>query len=86
MRDLLPPEVLAGPKRGFGIPIKYWFREKLKAFARDVLVSPASRIGRFVRPEMVLRILASHDRGGRDLSERIWVLLVLEQWCRTARV
>ena len=83
LRDIVPAEILAGSKRGFGIPVKYWFRGELKPFARDLLLSSSSRIGQFMRPGAVERLLANHERGGRDLSDRIWALLVLEQWCRS---
>ena len=86
LQPVVPPEVLTAPKRGFGIPIKHWFRNGLKSFARELLLSPSSRSGRFLQPSSVENLLASHDRGGRDLSDRIWALLVLEQWCRCFRV
>ena len=79
---IVPREILAGPKKGFGIPLKYWLRADLNSFARDLLLSPQSRSGRFLRPAAVKRLLDDHDRGGRDFSDRIWTLLVLEQWCR----
>jgi asparagine synthase (glutamine-hydrolysing) len=86
LRHIVPPEILAGRKRGFGIPIKHWFRGELRAFARERLLSPSSRNRRFLRPAAVEGLLASHDRGGRDLSDRIWTLLVLEEWCRRSGV
>ncbi len=79
---VVPPEIIAGPKRGFGIPLKYWLRGDLKSFARDLLLSSRSRSDRFLQRRAVERLLDSHDRQGRDLSDRIWALLVLEQWCR----
>lgn len=82
LTGVVPDEVLAGPKRGFGIPIKHWFRGRLKSVARDLLLSPSSRCHRYVNPAFVQRLLDAHDRGRRDLSERIWTLLVLEEWCR----
>jgi asparagine synthase (glutamine-hydrolysing) len=82
LQDIVPPEVLSGPKRGFGIPIRHWFRGQLEPFARDLLLSSGSRSARFLRRTAVRRLLDSHRRGGRDLSDRIWTLLVLEEWCR----
>jgi len=80
----VPQEILSGPKRGFAIPIKYWFRNELKSFARDLLLSNDSRIQKFIRKNAIEKLLLNHERGRRDLSERIWSLLVLEQWCRKA--
>jgi len=82
LKDLVPPQVLSGPKRGFGIPIRDWFRGQLEPFARDLLLSASTRSSRFLRRSAVQGLLDSHQRGGRDLSDRIWALLVLEEWCR----
>jgi asparagine synthase (glutamine-hydrolysing) len=84
LADLVPPEILHGPKQGFGIPIRHWFRGELQGFAREMLLSPQSRSGRFLQREAVASLLEAHQRGGRDLSDRIWSLLVLEEWCRRA--
>jgi asparagine synthase (glutamine-hydrolysing) len=82
LRDVVPGEVLAGPKRGFGLPIRHWFRGQLKAYAHERLLGPSSLSREYVLPAAVERLLEAHERGGRDLSERIWTLLVLEEWCR----
>nr|AHN98031.1 asparagine synthase [uncultured bacterium lac193] len=84
LRDDLPPEILTAPKRGFGMPLKHWLRGELRDFARDLLLSPDSRSAAYFERPAVERLLASHDRRGRDMSERIWTLLVFEQWCRAA--
>ncbi len=81
--DLLPAAILSGEKRGFGIPIKHWFRSELKHAARDLLLSSASHVGDFVQRSAMERLLSAHERGGRDFSDRIWSLVVLEQWLRT---
>ncbi|HEX5103613.1 MAG TPA: asparagine synthase (glutamine-hydrolyzing), partial [Pirellulaceae bacterium] len=36
--ELLPAEVTARPKMGFGVPLAQWFRGELKDYARDVLL------------------------------------------------
>jgi asparagine synthase (glutamine-hydrolysing) len=86
MSDVLPPEVIQGPKQGFGIPIKYWLRDELGTFARERLLSPGGRALDYLNRAAVENVLRSHQRGGRDLSDRIWALLVLEEWCAHARL
>jgi asparagine synthase (glutamine-hydrolysing) len=80
--NTLPAEVLSAPKRGFGVPLKHWLRGGLDAHARERLLSADSASRRFLVPEAVENLLAAHRRGGRDLSDRVWALLVLEEWCR----
>lgn len=82
----IPKEILERGKRGFGIPIRHWFRGNLDDFARDLLLSPQARSRQFFRPESVEQLLTGHRRGLRDLSRRLWAALWFEQWCRVFRV
>jgi asparagine synthase (glutamine-hydrolysing) len=82
----LPAEVHARGKQGFGIPIRDWFKGRLVDYVRQTLLAPDARATRFIRPAAVSRLLEDEARGGRDLSRKIWALLVLEHWCREYRV
>ena len=79
----LPQETLNRRKMGFGIPIKHWFREGLEGPAEDMLLGSSSRSTRFLNRHAVSELLRAHQRGMRDLSRRIWSLVMLEQWCRS---
>jgi asparagine synthase (glutamine-hydrolysing) len=81
--EYLPPETLHRPKMGFGIPIKHWFREGLEGLAEDMLLGPTSRSASFLERRSVSNLLRDHQRGMRDLSRKIWSLVMLEQWCRS---
>jgi asparagine synthase (glutamine-hydrolysing) len=81
--DLLPREILARPKQGFGVPVEHWFRGDLTDYAHDWLTSsPASQRGIF-RPQFIRDMLKAH-RSTRavNYSEAIWTLLCLEHWFR----
>jgi asparagine synthase (glutamine-hydrolysing) len=78
----LPEDLLYRRKQGFGIPIRNWFRGSLNGFVREMLTGPAARLSRWFRPEMVEQTIRDHERGGRDLSEKVWTLLMFELWCR----
>jgi asparagine synthase (glutamine-hydrolysing) len=82
LRPLVPTELLARRKMGFGIPIKQWFRGRLDTFAHDLLLGPDARNAHWLEPVAVRRVLRDHRRGGRDLGRRIWTLLIFELWCR----
>ena len=82
----LPADVHARGKQGFGIPIRHWFKGHLTDYVREILLSPDTRSKRWVRPDAVARLLEDEARGGRDLSRKIWALLVLEHWCREFRI
>ena len=82
-RDLVPPELAARGKTGFGIPLGDWFRGPLRELAGDVLLGARARARGQLRPAAVERLLAEHVRGERDHGHRLWCLLVLELWQRS---
>ncbi|MCG3128940.1 MAG: Asparagine synthetase [glutamine-hydrolyzing] 1 [Phycisphaerae bacterium] len=78
----LPPEILNRRKKGFGIPIRDWFRGALHDYARELLLSPAARSVQFLERRAMRRIIERHAAGMRDFSRKIWTLLMFEHWCR----
>lgn len=80
---LLPPEILARPKMGFGVPIERWFRRDLFEMAREVLLDQRA-IGRgYFRPEFIQQMLDEHRQGTRVWHYQLWNLLMLELWHQT---
>ena len=82
MRGTLPDEILAGPKRGFVVPLSAWFRSDLASFAREALTAPDAKARGFVDTAAVDDLLARHASGRSNLGSVIWSLLVFELWCR----
>ncbi|MFF3455390.1 asparagine synthase (glutamine-hydrolyzing) [Streptomyces sp. NPDC002730] len=82
MTPWLPPELLARPKAGFGVPLADWLRGELRPMAFDLLTDHTARSRGLFRPEEVQRLLREH-LNGRDQSSRIWSLLQFELWHRT---
>jgi asparagine synthase (glutamine-hydrolysing) len=80
--DLLPPPIRRRRKMGFGVPLDHWFRNELKAYARDVLLDPQTLGRGYFRAEAVRRLWDDHQQGRFDHSARLWALLVLELWHR----
>jgi asparagine synthase (glutamine-hydrolysing) len=81
MRGILPPGIIDRPKQGFAVPLARWFRGELADFARDVLLSRASRQRGFLDVVYVERLLRQNQRG-RDLDLHLWTILSFELWCR----
>ena len=79
LRAWLPASILDRPKQGFSIPLAEWLRGDLREYSREVLLDPASLSRERFRPEVVGELLDAH-RDGRDHSQRIWALLMLELW------
>jgi asparagine synthase (glutamine-hydrolysing) len=78
--DLLPPPLLRRPKWGFNVPLDVWFRNGAKNYLHAVL-SPARlrRRGLFAEQE-VASLLARHEAGQINASNRLYALLVFETW------
>ncbi len=83
--DLLPVEIAARSKQGFGLPIGQWFRGPLHQALRDLLFSNDSF---FVDPPaqaFLERLLSEHLQQQRDHTHRLFALLMLELWHRECR-
>jgi asparagine synthase (glutamine-hydrolysing) len=79
--DVLPPEIQARGKLGFGAPLDTWFRGTLREYVLDVLHVRA-RCNEFINPSYMARVLDRHMTGVADHGSLIWVLLTFEIWLR----
>jgi asparagine synthase (glutamine-hydrolysing) len=83
LAGMVPPAILTRPKRGFGVPLRYWFREGLEDFLGDHLLGPDALSREYVRPGAVEELFSLFRRTGRSgYLEQLWTLLVLELWRR----
>ncbi|HEY1301763.1 MAG TPA: asparagine synthase (glutamine-hydrolyzing) [Stellaceae bacterium] len=78
----LPRAILNRPKHGFGCPIDRWFRDEIKDFAYDTLLSADARQRGLFEPIYVARLLDEHRTRRADHQNRLWALLMLELWFR----
>jgi asparagine synthase (glutamine-hydrolysing) len=78
----LPPETLARPKMGFGVPLRRWFSEGLTGWAREILLDRRTDGRGWTDSREVARLLRQHEIGARDHAKRIWALVCLELWAR----
>jgi asparagine synthase (glutamine-hydrolysing) len=80
--DVLPPAVLAQPKRGFMIPLARWLRGNLRDLMEDLLAPAQLRARGLFEPAAVARLIAEHLGGTRAHSDRLWTLMMTELWLR----
>lgn len=73
---LLPPAVLAAPKRGFAIPLREWFREE--GF-NGLLEKHLRNVSRFLDRGAIAEIIAENAAGKKDNGNFIWTLVQLDQ-------
>jgi asparagine synthase (glutamine-hydrolysing) len=81
MRGLLPESITARPKQGFAVPLARWFRGRLGAVLRDLLLSETSRRRGILDPRYIERLIGWHENG-QDLYLKLWTLMSFELWCR----
>ncbi len=77
----LPPEILAKPKHGFGVPCGRWMRDypPLHELAYDSLAS-LSRRG-YISGTFIERLKKLHEgEHGDYYGVMVWVLMMLELW------
>jgi len=79
---LLPSELVDRPKQGFAAPVVDWFRGDLAGVFRDMVLAPDAMIRDLVDLGVATRLLDEHTAGHDDHSQRLWVLLMLENWAR----
>ncbi|MBA2734781.1 MAG: asparagine synthase (glutamine-hydrolyzing) [Acidobacteria bacterium] len=80
LKKLVPVENLNRPKMGFGVPIGHWFRNHMKAFVGETLLSERALNRGFFKSEEVKRMFELHTSGTRDYAHQLWTLLMLELW------
>jgi asparagine synthase (glutamine-hydrolysing) len=80
--DLLPPEILHRPKRGFAVPIVKWFRRELREPMRALLSDRRLVERGWLDAAAVQTLVDEHLRGRRDHSLSLWSLMTLELWAR----
>lgn len=83
--ELLPAEILAKRKHGFGVPTSDWLRDHagFRELARDTLLSPWARGLGFFRPEGLERLFALHAADSTPYhGDQIWTVLMLYLWYR----
>lgn len=83
MRPLLPAEVLAQKKAGFGAPADYWLAHDLRGMTDDLLSETNIRQRGLFEPAAVRKLVDEHRSGRHDWSLQAWQFLTLELWMRT---
>lgn len=85
MKPFLPKNIFNHPKQGFGVPISLWFKEDLKEYVSDLLLSQNAYLTNYLDKNYVKKIVENHrhdKKGRRDFSGKIWSLIFFEEWLK----
>jgi asparagine synthase (glutamine-hydrolysing) len=80
LESVLPADVLYKPKRGFGAPVREWFRGPEGASLIGQLMNSSIRERNFFDYAFIQRLVDEHRRETRDWSANLWCLLNLSLW------
>jgi len=80
LESILPHEVLYQRKRGFGAPVREWFRGPQGDGLIQQLMNSSIRKRNFFDYAFIERLADEHRREVRDWSANLWCLLNLSVW------
>jgi asparagine synthase (glutamine-hydrolysing) len=80
----LPPEILARGKKGFGAPVGEWFKTELRTALHDSLFATSAFTTTHLHKPTAERLVREHEAGARDHTHRLFALLMLEIWWKSA--
>ena len=80
---MLPKEILGRKKRGFAVNVvDDWFRASMNGGMTGALTDRDSLLFRFLRPEVVAKMMEQHRSGQKDYHKVLFSMVVFEQWMR----
>src|SRR5262247_2993148 len=82
MKGVLPEPILKRPKMGFPVPVGAWFRGAYRSVIDDYALGARSLDRGVFDPAFVGALVAEHQSGARDHSQRLWSLVNFEMWAR----
>lgn len=80
IKDFIPRENLNRRKTGFAVPIGEWFRNDLKGFLCEILLSKSFFNRGYFKPEVIKNMVKQHTEKQADYTFQLWALLMLELW------
>jgi asparagine synthase (glutamine-hydrolysing) len=80
LEKVLPADLLYRPKRGFGAPIREWFRGESGKMLSGLIMNSSIRRRELFDYSFIARLIDEHQRGARDWSFHLWALLNVSLW------
>jgi asparagine synthase (glutamine-hydrolysing) len=80
VENLLPREILQRPKKGFGIPIAEWLKNRLNPLMHDLLDPKRLKDQGLFDAEFVQKLIEEHESGTASHHKQLWTLLVFQLW------
>ena len=78
LREIVPPHVLERRKLGFPVPIRFWLKDVMYGWAREIIDS--SDTDHLLDRAYIRSLLDAHREGPRDYSRKLWTILAFMIW------
>jgi asparagine synthase (glutamine-hydrolysing) len=82
LRDRIPRQILHRRKLGFPVPFGRWVRERYAPAIRATLLGPRALDRGLFDAAVLTRLVAEHETGEVNHTDRLWLLMNLELWQR----
>lgn len=79
---VLPRPLLNAPKKGFVIPLKLWFRGRLRPLVEHLLAPERLARQGIIRPEFYAKWVRPHLEGSADHTNKVFAALMFQLWHR----
>ncbi|RKY32726.1 MAG: asparagine synthase (glutamine-hydrolyzing) [Candidatus Omnitrophota bacterium] len=80
IRRFVPKENIFRRKMGFAVPIAAWFRNEMKEFLCETILSERALARGYFKKEVVSTLVKQHLERQKDHAFQLWALLMLELW------
>ncbi len=77
--NLLPGEIIERKKKGFGVPLKHYFRNELKSFTEELIFDNIYRFPQFDK-SYIKSLWDIHQSGQSNYASFFWNLIMLIKW------
>ncbi|MCM8768047.1 MAG: asparagine synthase (glutamine-hydrolyzing), partial [Candidatus Omnitrophica bacterium] len=86
LKDFIPEEILKRKKMGFGVPLGKWFRNQLKDYLKEIILSESVKKTNLFNFKNLENILKEHLEGRLDHSARLYLILIFELWRQVYKI
>jgi asparagine synthase (glutamine-hydrolysing) len=80
LEEILPRDLLYSRKRGFGAPVREWFRNGLAGWLDSHLLNSSIARRDFFDYKFISRLVDEHRSGRQDWGFHLWALLNVSLW------
>jgi asparagine synthase (glutamine-hydrolysing) len=79
----LPQPVVWRKKKGFANPVEHWFRERMKPFVEECLLSSNTAAARYFDQAYLAKMIRQDYEGTEPYRRHLYLLVSFELWHRT---